>query len=42
MASPVYVSTRDNKVYGEFRLDNVLDKFRTLDQKKVLKSEEYG
>ena len=36
------MSTRDNKVHGEFSLENVLDKFFTLDQEKVLKSEEYG
>jgi len=38
----VNVRTRDNKVHGEFSLENVLDKFRILDKDKVLKSEDYG
>ena len=36
------VRTRDNKVHGEFTIDNVVDKFQELAEKRILKSEEYG
>jgi len=38
----VNVRTRDNKVHGEFTLDAVLDKFNTLRDDRILKSEEFG
>jgi len=38
----VNVRTRDNKVHGEFSLDAVMDKFNTLRDERILKSEEYG
>ena len=36
------VRTRDNKVHGEFSIDNVLAKFQELAEQRILKSEEYG
>lgn len=38
----VNVRTRDNKVHGEFSIDNVLAKFQELAEQRILKSEEYG
>jgi len=36
----VNVRTRDNKVHGEFAIDDVLSKFRKLAAERILKSEE--
>ncbi len=36
----VNVRTRDNKVHGEKSLEGVIEKFRELDQNRVLNSEE--
>jgi len=38
----VNIRTRDNKVHGEFTLDNVLEKFSELAKDRILKSEEHG
>ena len=36
----VNVRTRDNKVHGEFAIDDVLSKFKKLAAERILKSEE--
>jgi len=36
----VNVRTRDNKVHGEFTLENVIEKFEVLAKERVIKSEE--
>jgi len=38
----VNVRTRDNKVHGEFSVEEVLNKFSVLRDERILKSEEYG
>lgn len=38
----VNVRTRDNKQHGEFSLSEVLEKFATLRDQRILKSEEHG
>jgi len=36
----VNIRTRDNKVHGEFAIDDVLSKFHKLASERILKSEE--
>ena len=38
----VNVTTRDNKVHGEFILEAVLDNFQKLGEQRIFKSEDYG
>lgn len=38
----VNVRTRDNKVHGEFKVEAVAEKFKSLAESRVLNSEEWG